>query len=163
MLQMIQRNAFEKIHRDDQKILALKNFAKSYALVLFTGNNCEHCEKMKLVLNRVIPLFENKIFFLTINLSEFPELVEASSDTATKITYVPYVVVYADNIPFKIYDGKYNDIEVQQFLNSIFEPRRTQLSPVPAATGGSKQQQQQQPEIKCVGKYCYLTFREAYN
>lgn len=125
MMQVLQRAAFEKIQKNDQKLLILKNFAKAIAVVLFSGNDCPHCEKMKEIFNAVEPHFEGKVHFCTINLSEYPELVEASADTLTNITYVPYVLVYVNNIPYMRYEGSYSDVDFSTFLTNLIQPQRT--------------------------------------
>ena len=161
MLQTLQRNAFETIQKDGKKILCLKNFSRSYALVIFTGNNCQHCVKMMDVVNKVMPNFENKLHFLTINLSENEEVHKDSIGTATNITYVPFVILYADNLPYKIFEGDYNEIEFQQFLNFVIEPKRTQLISKPQQI--IKQEEYTEQSSNCSGGYCYKTFEDAYN
>lgn len=143
MLQVLQRNAFEKVQKNDQKLLVLKNFAQKVVLVLFSGNECPHCDKMKEILETIIPHFENNISFCTINLSEYPELVEASSDTATNITYVPYVLVYVNNIPYSKYEGNYSETEVAKFLSSLIQPERTKIGQVTQDIQANQVQAQQ--------------------
>jgi thioredoxin-like negative regulator of GroEL len=137
MIQVLERSAFEKIQ--EQKMLVLKNFAKEVCLVLFSGNECQHCDKMKTILEYVAPKFEGKIQFCTINLSDYPELVEASSDTATNITYVPYVLIYVNNIPYTRYEGSYSGEELIKFLNALIQPQRTSTASLAASQAAAAQ------------------------
>lgn len=178
MMQVLQRAAFEKIQKNDQKMLILKNFAKAIAVVLFSGNECEHCEKMEKIFNAVEPQFEGKIHFCTINLSEYPELVEASADTATNITYVPYVLVYVNNIPYMRYEGNYSAADFSTFLTNLIQPQRTSTAQItqdaaqnqavvknrnPSNAPVPLQAPQAPVQTVILEKSSFLTMREAYS
>jgi glutaredoxin len=162
MLVVLQRNSFEKIQKNEYKLLVLKDYPKTITLVLFTGNNCPYCETMKSTLERIIPIFESRINFCTINLSNYPELIQASVDTTTNIKEVPYVVIYVDNIPFSLYKGGYSEQEVTEYLNALLQPPKSSADSITKVAETVKQATNESLEPVIIEKSSYLTLNEAY-
>ena len=81
---------------------------QGFSLILFYSTQCSHCQK-------IIPHFKqlpgsvNGCQFGMINVTKNKKIINLSKDTIAPISYVPYIIFYANGVPYMRHDGP-NDI-----------------------------------------------------
>lgn len=111
---------------DNREILAC-NY-QGYCMILFHVNEdrCSHCGEAIPEFKAVARRFGSCGFGMC-NLSKFPGVISMSKRTKLPFKYVPYILFYADGVPFARYEGGLNAIEISDFLKeiiSILQPKR---------------------------------------
>ena len=104
--------------RNTEKGQVLSINTPDMTLVLFYSTKCPHCHDL-------IPIFKNLpdivkgCNFGFINISKHPNIVEWASNTNTKITYVPLVIMYVNGLPYARYDGPRDLNQIKNFIIEI--------------------------------------------
>ena len=98
---------------------------KKVSFVLFYSNECKCCKE-------VLPIFKQlsrKISgcdFITLNISNHPDVVYASQKTMTKIDSVPYLVLYVQGLPVARYFGSNRSKHIEKFIVEILKQVQTE-------------------------------------
>ena len=102
----------------DGELLALTSDIKGMNLVLFYSNECKYCDDVITEFKKL----PHHIFgcnFSMINLKPNPEVTHLSKNTITKLTYVPELILFYNNLPFSKYEGEANVEDVKAFLKEV--------------------------------------------
>ena len=94
-------NDFQNIEKENGNVLCTN--IKGFSLILFYSTQCNYCKEL-------IPIFKNLpgqvdgCNFGMINVNKNKHIIQMSNQTIVPITYVPYIILYIDGIPFMRYD-----------------------------------------------------------
>ena len=134
-------------------VLCIKNPKTTFSLVFFYGPDCQHCNTMRPVFLRNSGVVED-CSFVMVNLKNNPNLVHISKQTKTPINYVPYILLYHQDVPLLEYNGQdYSDEQLRFFLSNAL-----------AAFSGERQRKTVKPPepktVNCDSGICYALFQD---
>jgi len=161
-------NDFQNIEKENGNVLCTN--IKGFSLILFYSTQCNYCKEL-------IPIFKNLpgqvdgCNFGMINVNKNKHIIQMSNQTIVPITYVPYIILYIDGIPFMRYDGESNQDEILNFIievaNKVKEKRQFSNK-----NNQEENNKLKEPEIPpyCIAKplcgkndrRCYLKYDSAY-
>lgn len=96
----------------------LCNNIKGFSLILFYSTQCGHC-------NILFPIFTSltgtvgHCLFGLVNVSTNKKCIQLSKQTIAPITFVPYIVLYIEGVPFMRYNGPYVQDEIRRFVVEV--------------------------------------------
>lgn len=136
------------------------------SLILFYSNQCGYCKNL-------IPIFRNLpgsiggCQFGMVNVGLNKEAVVMSKKTIAPITYVPYIVLYVNGVPFMSYKGPHDLVEIKRF---VFEVGQSVQSKTQFVNPNVKKGIRDSIPEYTIGrplygeddKVCYLEFGTAY-
>ena len=143
------------------KILQLRS--QVCALVMFYSTRCPACTDALPVFKAITSTVQGCRYGM-INVTNEPDVVYMSKQTANEIRYVPIIVLYYQGKPVLQYTGKITIEDLRKFLMSTLtqlanggsRPKQAPVKPeetIPAYAGGKP---------VCRGDVCYLNFDTAY-
>ena len=94
------------------------NRIQGMSLVMFYTTECAYCHNLLNVFKQ-LPRAVYGCQFGIVNLSVNKQIALASKNTATPITYVPYIILYIDGRPFLKYDGERDMQHLTQFIHEV--------------------------------------------
>lgn len=161
-------NDFQHIEKENGNVLCTN--IQGFSLILFYSTQCNYCKEL-------IPIFKqlpgqvDGCQFGMINVNKNKKIIQMSNKTIVPITYVPYIILYIDGIPFMRYDGDNNKEDILQFIievaNKVKEKRQF------SSKNNNEMEKEEQvidiPEY-CIAKplcgkndkRCYLKYDNAY-
>lgn len=105
----------------DGKLLCMPNIS-GWCMVLFYSNSksCIHCPQAVHVF-RQLPGTIGGCTFGIINIStpQSKKIIELSKITTSKLTYVPYSILYYNGTPYVPYSGPYDTKEIPKFISDV--------------------------------------------
>jgi thioredoxin-like negative regulator of GroEL len=108
---------------------------KGYTLVLFYSTKCQHCGDM-------IKKFEelndtvNGCSFAQVNLDTNKPLIAKINKSNIKLTYVPFVVLFANGKPYMIYSGPVSTTELRRFILEVTDAYAKEFAQTRLEGGG---------------------------
>lgn len=102
----------------DGKLLSLNADIKGLNLVLFYSNECKYCDEVITEFKK-LPHHIFGCSFSMINLNQNPNVTSLSRDTITKLTYVPELILFLDNLPYSKFEGEAKLEEIQTFIREV--------------------------------------------
>jgi thioredoxin-like negative regulator of GroEL len=142
----------------------------SISLVLFYSQQCEYCQD-------VFPQFEmisNQIpgcTFAYLNILKFQKVAVLSGQTIAPITYVPFIILYVNGVPYMKYNGKKTANDIAKFVTDVLSRINVNQNFSNQKTTRNLQDTSTVPEyvngaipynIICDAEQCYITVNEAY-
>lgn len=94
--------------------------SKDLTVIIFYKN-----DENKVYSDQYIKIFkeieqtEMECTFAGINVDEYPNQLELSTNTKTPIHYVPYVVIYVQGRPYMSYSGKIDPVEIIKLITYV--------------------------------------------
>lgn len=140
-----------------------------FSLILFYSTQCGHCQK-------IIPHFKqlpgsvNGCQFGMLNVSKNKKIIGLSQSSIAPISYVPYIIFYANGIPYMRYDGANDIASIRNFVLEMASKLQNKTNFTKKVEGSS----QQTPEEIIIPEYTigipiqgkvgvtYLYFDDAY-
>jgi hypothetical protein len=146
----------------DKKLMA--HSIKGYSLILFYSNGCQYCPESVDLFKR-LPGAVSGCQFGILNVDNNKDFIQKSKDTISQITYVPYILLYIDGIPFMKYNGPPEITEISTFVLDVHKTlqQRQKFSAETVKkdpTGGIPAYTIGHPLRNMV---CFLEFEEAYS
>jgi hypothetical protein len=137
------------------------------SLILFWSPACAYCSKLIPVFKQ-LPGTINGCQFGIVNVSTNRKILQASKDTTTPITFVPYVLLYVNGKPFMSYKGEHSKNEISNFIIEVSKIITNKESP--ASNPNVKKCPKDFISSYTTGKplcgqddkVCYLDFGDAY-
>lgn len=138
------------------------------SLVLFYSQQCEYCQD-------VFPQFEmisNQLpgcTFAYLNINKFQKVAVLSGQTIAPITYVPFIILYVNGVPYMKYNGKKTANDIGKFVSDVLS--RINVNQNFSTQKTVKNLQETIPEyvngaipynVICDAEQCYITVNEAY-
>jgi thioredoxin-like negative regulator of GroEL len=148
----------------------LRTSIRGFSLILFYSTQCQYCQSL-------IPIFKKLpgtiggCQFGMINVSQNRQVVMMSKETISPITYVPYIVLFIDSVPFMRYNGPSDAGEIRRFVFEISQKVQSKQKFFGEADkvkpGANNKGRKGIPEYtigfpKQEDMVCYLDFNEAY-
>lgn len=96
----------------------LSHGIKGFSLILFYSTQCVYCQNL-------IPIFKSLpgsiggCQFGMINVQNNRQILLKSKQTISPITYVPYIILYVDGIPFMRYDSAHDEGTIRKFVFDV--------------------------------------------
>ena len=167
-------NATDLVQKQGDKgmILCIHPEPKGMTMVMFYSKDCEHCKTLFANFKQ-LPYFVTGCQFAIFNVDLNPQIVEQSKPTICPITYVPDVILYVDGSPYIRYDGGHEMVDIQSFLQQIYEklkktsffkssennnntPNSASFSPSPSPHQQQQQQQQHRTGTQTRGEAQFM-------
>lgn len=149
----------------------LCNNIKGYSLVLFYSTECVHCQNLIPIFKK-LPNTINNCSFGMVNISQNMGIIEKSKQTISPITYVPYILMFIDGVPYMKYNGPSQIEEIKRFIVEVVSAVNKQKF---AVNTEKKSQQSNAPVLDksnipsyttgipvCAGDVCYIQFDKGY-
>jgi thioredoxin-like negative regulator of GroEL len=147
---------------------------KGYVLMLFYSTKCEHCGDM---INKFKELNDtvNGCSFAQVNLDTNKELIKKVNASNIKLTFVPFVVLFANGTPYMIYSGPVSTSSLRRFILEVtdayakeFEQTRksggkTAISTIDESVGCRMDDDKCRAKAEATYNSCYVTMAEAYS
>ena len=153
---------------------------KGVAVILFYSTKCTHCHDLIPIFKQLPTLFSGCQFGMA-NIDLCRNAIALSKTTIDPITYVPYIVFYANKRPIIKYSGPHNINEICKFISEV--SRTLTAQNFFQDQKGAEQHQNAEPKIpafsigipcgmtrhkgdetkQCDDDVCYLADNEAYN
>jgi thioredoxin-like negative regulator of GroEL len=108
------------------KILCIKSL-RGISVVLFWSNRCEFCPQTVQIFKDDLPNIIPNVQFGLINITQHPKIAYMSKVTNTPITYVPYIVLYVNSIPFLRYESDKTAESLVNFVNGVVQRIKPKL------------------------------------
>jgi thioredoxin-like negative regulator of GroEL len=148
---------------------------KGYVLMLFYSTKCEHCGDM---IDKFRELNDtvNGCSFAQVNLDTNKELIKKVNASNIKLTFVPFVVLFANGTPYMIYSGPVSTPDLRRFILEVtdayakeFEQNRlnggnrtTEISIIDDSVGCRVDDDECRTKASAGRESCYVTMEEAY-
>ena len=140
------------------------------SMILFWTKDCEFCGELKDIIKE-LPNRVPNMKFATCNIGisargSDGNIVDKpvhrmSIGSTTPINHVPFIIVYINNKPYKIYDGERSMAHVLKFISGVLADIQK---------GATKQKTEEEGNVETYGaipkgraKRCYLTVDSAYS
>lgn len=89
-----------------------------FVVILFHSSQCEHCVSM-LEIQKKLPNLINGATFASLNLDENKGVIQKSKNSTLELTYVPYLVFFANGKPYMIYSGDNDLSDIKKFVIQV--------------------------------------------
>ena len=142
---------------------------KGFSLILFYSRSCVHCHSFIPIFKK-IPAALNGCQFGMVNVSNNLELIKLAETTISKISFVPFILLYINGKPFIQYKGPRTKEGVTKFIVEVSSKinNKQYFSSIQ-----KKQKEDKKNRDKTVpysmyrpcgeaGGVCYLTYDKAY-
>ena len=150
-----------------------------YALVLFWSTNCPHCTQVKEIIQGMNNNMNGCTFGMC-NLDENKECIDMIVSSGIEMSYVPFIVFFANQKPYMVYSGPPREDTMIKFIVEVSNAYREEVqsrkgtqrltdgstetrTPIKKIEQSCKIDDKQCIENARVDKgSCYLPMREAY-
>ena len=89
-----------------------------YSLILFYSTQCPHCKEMMEAVKHM-PQIINGCSFGIINLDENKGVIQKCAKSQLKLKYVPFLVFFANGVPYMVYNGPTDENEIKRFIVQV--------------------------------------------
>lgn len=110
------------VDSDNTLLVNIPNFS----LVLFYSTRCPHCKQMIEVIKKM-PTLINGCTFGMINLDENRGVVQKAKNSTLDLKFVPFLVFFANSVPYMVYNGPTLDTEIKRFVVQVSEQYVTEF------------------------------------
>ena len=94
------------------------------SIVLFYAPSCHHSMNILPIIKRLPKSMSGKgCQFGVLNVGYYKDIISKSQTSNTPLTYVPYIVMYNDGIPFIKYEGEPTEDGLISFILSVIDKR----------------------------------------
>ena len=97
---------------------------KGIAVVMFYSTQCSHCHNL-IPIFKQLPRAVSGCQFGMANIDLCRDVITLSKETIDPITYVPYIVFYANRRPIMKYSGPHNINEIVKFVTDVAATLKT--------------------------------------
>lgn len=95
-----------------------------YALVMFYSTQCAHCAEMKNVFMDLNQKIEGCNFGM-INVDDNKGVIDKCNKGGVELTYVPFVVFFANKKPYMVYTGPCVSSDLERFIVDVSNDYRS--------------------------------------
>jgi hypothetical protein len=136
------------------------NAIPGFSLILFYSTQCDHCQGLIPIFKKLPGTVVSGCQFGILNVSTNRKCVAMSKGTLSEIQYVPYIVMYMNEISRFVVEVSKRIRTKQTFASNTAQGRKTAAPPVKDAPAYSYGKPLFGPPED---KICYLTNTTAYN
>ena len=163
-IQYLTDRDFQVVQTNDGKRI-MKCMIPGVVLVFFYSKKCPGCNAFDPIFRR-LPEMNQGVRFGMVNVSQYPNIVRKSLSTNSKITRVPDLIIYHNQIPFSRFKDQLSEVMVLRFIRKVVAHLQKQFRKNKkyayddmffglehGITPGI---------VKCIGESCFLPMEEAY-
>ena len=120
-------NDFELKQEDD--VIKMCTKIPGMSMICFYSTQCEHCADLVPVFKK-LPLMHQGCQFGIINVGKRinHNIINASQQTNTPLTHVPFIIIYIDGSPHMKFDDDPTPDNLIKFINHVADEKKQTLS-----------------------------------